>query len=201
MKKSKTPKKELNKVSRWLHIYLSMFSFAIVFFFSFTGLTLNHPTWFGADKQIEKKFEGKLPEAWVIQADTNKINKLSIVEYFRDKHKIKAAVKEFRIEEYDLSISFKGPAYSADIFINRENATFEGSEIKMGMMALMNDLHKGRDAGEGWLWVIDVSAIFLILISLSGLILICYIKKKRFAGFLAAAVGLLIVGLIYYLWT
>jgi hypothetical protein len=29
-------------VSRWLHIYLSMASFGILFFFAVTGLTLNH---------------------------------------------------------------------------------------------------------------------------------------------------------------
>jgi hypothetical protein len=32
---------------RWLHIYLSMFGLAAVLFFSVTGLTLNHPDWFG----------------------------------------------------------------------------------------------------------------------------------------------------------
>ena len=37
-------------ISRWLHIYLSMASFAIVFFFAVTGLTLNHTEWF-ADQQ------------------------------------------------------------------------------------------------------------------------------------------------------
>ncbi|RZK83430.1 MAG: peptidase, partial [Pedobacter sp.] len=39
--KSSRPKKDIAKVSRWLHIYLSMVSFAIVLFFSVTGLTLN----------------------------------------------------------------------------------------------------------------------------------------------------------------
>ena len=37
---------------RWLHIYLSMFSLAVVLFFSVTGITLNHPDWFfgGAER-------------------------------------------------------------------------------------------------------------------------------------------------------
>ncbi|RZL28742.1 MAG: peptidase, partial [Pedobacter sp.] len=58
--KANSPKKEVAKLSRWLHIYLSMVSFAIVLFFSVTGLTLNHPTWFGGDKQVETKYKGKL---------------------------------------------------------------------------------------------------------------------------------------------
>ncbi len=192
------PKKELAKVSRWLHVYLSMVSFAIVLFFSFTGLTLNHPTWLGADKQVEHKFTGKLPFDWVAQEDTSKINKLAIVEFFRNEHRIKATLSEFSIYDDELTLSFKGPAYSADIFIDRADAKFEATEIKMGLMALMNDLHKGRDSGQAWSWVIDISAIFLIFISLTGLILICFIKKKRIAGLISAVIGLIFFYLVYY---
>src|SRR5207342_1155376 len=40
-------KRRFAKYSRWLHIYVSMASFAIVFFFAATGITLNHAEWFG----------------------------------------------------------------------------------------------------------------------------------------------------------
>ncbi|MCA9104533.1 MAG: PepSY-associated TM helix domain-containing protein, partial [Planctomycetales bacterium] len=36
---------------RWVHLYLSMVGFAALFFFSVTGLTLNHPTWLGASEE------------------------------------------------------------------------------------------------------------------------------------------------------
>ncbi|MEM7785161.1 MAG: PepSY-associated TM helix domain-containing protein, partial [Planctomycetota bacterium] len=46
---------------RWFHIYVSMVCFGTMIFFSLTGITLNHPTWFGAsDFQIEDK-SGQLP--------------------------------------------------------------------------------------------------------------------------------------------
>lgn len=195
--KNQSPKKGLAKISRWLHIYLSMVSFAIVLFFSVTGLTLNHPAWFGGDKQVVIKKEGKLNLAWVNQPDTQKIAKLEIVEFLRKSYQIKGELSDFRIDDYELSLSFKGPAYSADVFIDREKGTYELSEIKMGIIAVMNDLHKGRDSGPGWMWVIDLSAVFLIVISLSGLILLCFIKKKRLAGFVTAFVGLLISYLVY----
>ena len=195
-KKTK-PKKEVAKVSRWLHIYLSMVSFAVVLFFSFTGLTLNHPSWFGGDKQVIVKNKGTLNVKWVNNPDTNKIAKLEIVEFLRKTYQVKGAVSEVRIDDYEVSVSLKGPAYSCDAFINRETGTYEVSEVKMGIMAVMNDLHKGRDSGKGWGWIIDISAIFLILISLSGLILLCFIKKKRVAGFITAGVGLLLCYLIY----
>ncbi len=196
-KKSGSAKKEVAKLSRWLHIYLSMVSFAIVLFFSFTGLTLNHPNWLGGDKQIEEKHKGKLDLKWVNQSDTNKIAKLEIVEFLREKYKLKGAVSEFRIEDYELSIAFKGPAYSCDAFIDRESGAYEITEIKMGVVALWNDLHKGRDSGRGWSWVIDVSAVFLIVVSLTGLILLLFIKKKRIAGIVTVILGLIISYLIY----
>lgn len=195
--KKKGAKKEVSKLSRWLHIYLSMVSFAVVLFFSFTGLTLNHPTWFGGDKQVVIKNKGKLNVNWVNNPDTNKIAKLEIVEFLRKTYQVKGAVSEIRIDDYEVSVSLKGPGYSCDAFINREDGTYEVSEVKMGLMAIMNDLHKGRDSGKGWSWIIDLSAVFLILVSLSGLILLCFIKKKRVAGFITGVVGLALCYLIY----
>lgn len=197
VQKTISPKKEVAKLSRWLHIYLSMVSFAVVLFFSFTGLTLNHPSWLGGDKQITVKNTGILNVKWVNNPDTNKIAKLEIVEFLRKKYKVKGFVSEFRIEETELSVTLKGPAYSADAFIDRETGKYELSEIKMGVVAIMNDLHKGRDSGSAWSWIIDISAVFLILVSLSGLILLCFIKKRRVAGFITGVIGLIICYLIY----
>jgi hypothetical protein len=174
-----------------------MVSFAVVLFFSFTGLTLNHPSWLGGDKQVIVKNKGKLNVKWVNNPDTNKIAKLEIVEFLRKTYQVKGSVSEVRIDESEVSVSLKGPAYSCDAFINRETGSYEISEVKMGIMAIMNDLHKGRDSGKGWGWIIDISAVFLILVSLSGLILLCFIKKKRVAGFITAFLGLLICYLIY----
>lgn len=195
--KASNPKKEVAKLSRWLHIYLSMVSFAIVLFFSVTGLTLNHPTWFGGDKQVEVKHKGVLNVKWVNNPDTTKIAKLEIVEFLRKTYNVKGYVSEIRIDDSEVSVSLKGPAYSADAFIDRETGKYELSEIKMGIVAIMNDLHKGRDSGSGWGWIIDISAVFLILVSLSGLILLCFIKKRRVAGFITGVIGLIICYLIY----
>lgn len=196
-KSGKSAKKDVAKLSRWLHIYLSMVSFAIVLFFAVTGLTLNHPSWLGGDKQIESKLKGKLDVKWVNNPDTNKIAKLEIVEWMRNKHQVKGAVSEFRIDDSEVTVTFKGPAYSADAFIDREKGSYELSEIKMGIVAIMNDLHKGRDSGKGWGWVIDISAGFLTLVSLTGLILMLFLKKKRVSGLVSAIIGLLLCYLLY----
>lgn len=190
-------KKRLATLSRWLHIYLSMLSFTILLFFAITGLTLNHADWFTNGKALVIKEKGVLNKDWVNQTDTTKINKLEIVEFLRNKYHVKGALTDFRIEDTELSLTFNGPGYIADSFINKEDGHFELSVTKLGAVAILNDLHKGRDTGKSWSWLIDVSAILMTIVSLSGIVLICFIKKKRLTGLVMVVVGTILCYLIY----
>ncbi len=186
-------------LSRWLHIYLSMVSFTIVLFFSVTGLTLNHADWFQGKPQTKQE-KGKLTASWVNNKDTNLVAKLSVVEYFRNQHAVKGAVVDFRIEDSQVSVSFKGPGYEANAFITRETGEYEFTQTKTGFIGFANDLHKGRDTGTVWAWVIDISAVLMVIISLSGLILLLFIKKKRLNGMILLVVGSILIYLIYKIW-
>ena len=177
--------------SRWLHIYVSMFSFMIVLFFSITGLTLNHLDWF-PEKSVVTVSKGKFPTDWVNNSDTSKIKKLEIVESLRANQKVKGLVNDFRIDDSEISISFQGPGYTADTNVNRQTGNFELSTNEMGFVAVINDLHKGRDTSDTWKLLIDISAIFLIFISLTGLILLLYLKKRRLWGLILLVLGLLL---------
>ncbi len=191
-------KRRLSRASRWLHIYVSMVSFAIVLFFAVTGLTLNHADKF-AYQQHTTQVKGKLDTGWVRIKDTARINKLAIVEYLRNTQHVKSPVSEFRIDDSQCSISFKGPGYAADAFINRETGAYDLTIVTSGFIGLINDLHKGRDTGTGWLWVIDISAVFMIMVSLTGIILLLFIKKKRLSGLLVGLVGVGLFLVLYFL--
>ncbi len=183
-------------LSRWLHIYLSMVSFAIIFFFAVTGLTLNHADKFGGQVHT-KEGKGKLNVSWVKVADTAKIDRLGIVEFLRNTHGIRAALASFRIDDEQCTASFKGPGYAADVFISRDSGTYDIQETSAGFVGVINDLHKGRDAGPVWGAFIDVAAILMTVVSLTGMILIFYLKKKRAAGLLVAILGLLAAYIVY----
>ena len=62
-------------------------------------------------------------------------------------------------------------------------------QTKNGWVAVLNDLHKGRDSGRGWSVVIDVSAVLLTLVSLTGLLLLFFVYKRRVSGLILAAAG------------
>jgi hypothetical protein len=184
---------------RWLHIYLSMLSFAIVFFFAVTGLTLNHADKFG-DEMTTNTEKGRMDSSWVSPKDTTKIERLRIVEYLRTTHHIHAALSDFRIDDDQVGVSFKGPSYAADVFISRPNGNYELSQTSTGFVGLINDLHKGRDTGHGWSVFIDVSAVLLTLVSLTGIVLLLFLKRRRAAGLIVAAFGLVVAWLIYRIW-
>jgi hypothetical protein len=185
--------------TRWLHIYLSMGSFFILFFFAVTGLTLNHTEWFEQQQQTTN-LKGQLKAAWVATRDTAAVARLEIVEYLRKAHAVKGALNEFITDESQCTVSFTGPGYAADIFIDRTDGSYDFSETRTGVFGVLNDLHKGRDSGKAWGWLIDISAILMVLVSLTGLMMLFFLKKKRMAGILVALAGLLIVYLVYLAW-
>lgn len=191
--------RNISQLSRWLHIYVSMISFAIVFFFAVTGLTLNHPDFFAGEMKSSNE-KGKLDSNWVNNTDTTKIAKLEIVEHLRKNHGIKAALAEFRIDDTQCSLSFKGPGYAADAFIDRTSGDYEVALMQAGFVGVMNDLHKGRGSGSGWSVLIDVSAILMTLVSLTGIILILYIKRKQVSGLVIASIGLILAWLVWVIW-
>ena len=190
-------KKRTAALSRWLHIYLSMVSFVIILFFAVTGFTLNHADWFDGKEQV-KKFTGKVQLKWVKVKDTAAIAKFEIVELLKHKHNIKGEVSDFIIDDNQCAVSFKGPGYTADAFINRDNGEYKLTETSLGLVAIINDLHKGRDTGKKWLYLIDAAAIFMSLVSLTGITMICFMKKKRLNGFMLVMAGTLVCYLVYH---
>jgi hypothetical protein len=97
-------------------------------------------------------------------------------------------------------VSFKGPGYAADAAIDRQNGTYEMTETRMGFWAVLNDLHKGRDSGGVWAAIIDISAVLMTLVSISGFALIFFLLKRRRSGLLAFAVGAAATVLFYWKW-
>ena len=115
-------------------------------------------------------------------------------------HSVHGALADFRVEKNDCTVSFKGPAYAADAFINRKSGHYRLSQTSHGLVALLNDLHKGRDTGPVWSAVIDVSAVVLTVISLTGLVLIFFLKLRRGPGLVVSLVGAAVVVAICLLW-
>jgi len=185
-------RKQFAVVSRWLHLYLSMVTFAILFFFAATGLTLNHTEWFEG-QQRTVRLKGEMDKAWL----KGEPDKLRIVEKLRAAHRIQGALTDFRLDEFQATVSFKGPGYAADAFLDRDSGRYELNETRMGWGAIINDLHKGRDSGKAWSVLLDASAVLMCVVSLTGFVLIFFMGKKRGPSLLAAVLGCLASYAVY----
>jgi len=172
-----------------------MGSFGVLFFFAVTGLTLNHTEVFNGKQSVTQR-KGSVDANWV---KTKAVAKLEIVELLRSTG-VKGAMSDFRIDDSQLQVSFKGPGYTADAFIDRDTGKYDLTETRMGFVAVINDLHKGRDSGKAWSWLIDLSAALMVFVSLSGLILIFYMHKRRGPGLIALAAGAVVCYLVYVIW-
>ena len=161
------------------------------------GLTLNPAVLFDR-ASATSEFRGHLNPVWVRGTDTTTVDKLALVGYLRLAHRIRGADRDVRIDDREVSISFRGPGYTADMFIRRPAGTYQLTATKMGLMAVMNDLHKGRDTGRSWIWVIEVAAVFMTLVSITGLLLLFILKKRRVNGLGWLLVGAVVSGLAYW---
>ena len=122
-----------------------MGSFSLVLFFAATGLTLNHPDWF-SDRQKTVERHGVAPKAMLHTSDG--ADKLGLVELLRNHEHVHGAVGEVRLDDTQISISFRAPGYTADAFIDRESGRYDLTVVQNGLVAVLNDLHKSRDAAR-----------------------------------------------------
>jgi hypothetical protein len=176
---------------RWLHLYLSLLSFAALLFFSATGLTLNHPSWLGGDAPVLEELEGSLPLEWLAPEDLDggSVRRLEIVEKLRAEHALQGALDAFEIDEEQCILSFQGPGYAADVIVERASGAYALSVSRPTWVAYFNDLHKGRHTGSSWSLLIDVSAVLGVLVSATGLLLLFCLKKRRRSGTLIVLLG------------
>jgi uncharacterized protein len=176
-----------------------MLSFAILLFFAVTGLTLNHADWFDSQQRPVVN-HGILNDAWVNTPNPGGVAKDEIVNYFRSTYRTKGALSDFHVDGDQCEVLFKGPGYEADATIDRQTGAYDLTVSPFHLVAVLNDLHKGRDAGKIWSAVIDFSAVLMTLVSLTGLTLIFFLNRRRFSGLVLVAVGALLCCFVYFFW-
>ena len=189
------------QVAHWarvLHTYLSMASFSILLFFAVTGITLNHQDTMSGQPRVTR-LSGQVAADSVAPAAGAGLDQARIVGQLLAAHALKGHLSDVRVDDDTVTVSFKGPGYAADAFIDRKTAKYDLTETRMGLVAIVNDLHKGRDSGRAWAQIIDVSAVVMVLVSLTGLTLIFFLHKRLALGLWMLGLGTVACAAVY-LW-
>lgn len=178
--------------SRIAHVYVSMLALLVVLFFGFTGITLNHPTWTFGLAPTASDTTGTLPAA--VRTGTEQTRLLAVSEHLRQELHVHGNVTDFTYDGAQGTLAYRGPGYLADVTFDTTAGTYQAHVEQQGVIGVLNDLHKGRNADASWSWLIDVSGAFLVVIAVTGLVLQLVLRKRRRSAVVVATVaGLLVV--------
>lgn len=197
-------KRTLYSTSRALHIYLSTALLFLLILFCVSGIVLNHVDWLEGDKS-DGQITALLPAKLIAQATENldtlpslypQIEAYLATEYGLNKVKSIDWEKEEALVMLDYPLP-AGFAFAELDFISGElNLEYQTG----GLLSLIGDLHKGRHTGEAWSWVIDISAVLMILFAITGMIILFQNRKKRLVGIWLTVLGVATPAVIYLCW-
>jgi hypothetical protein len=190
--------KQLFSLCRWLHIYISTALFTLLIFFSVTGITLNHADWFSSTDNT-RLTTLTLPYHIQQQLDNQQLSAIADTQLWLTAELGLEAPRSVNTDWALGEITFDYPLPAgyvfASVFIT--DGVIEIESKRGSLLALLNDLHKGRHSGAGWSWLIDISALLICLFALTGLIILLQHKRYRHTGLIAAACGTLAPWLLY----
>ena len=197
-------KRALYSTSRALHIYISTALFFLLILFCVSGIVLNHIDWLKNDKN-NGQVTAVIPAELVTKAN-EQLNTLptlypEIEAYLAEQYAL-TKVKSIEWEKEDALVMLDYPLPAGFAYAELD---FTTGELNLdyqtgGFLSLIGDLHKGRHSGEVWSWVIDISAVLIILFAITGMIILFQNRKKRLAGIWITLLGVATPLVIYLCW-
>ena len=185
--------------ARWLHLYTSTLCFSTLVFFCVTGIALNHD-WYGADRGIEGELDLPLPAA------VRDSLALAGGDWRPDLYGLQQSVSARTglavpqsIELYDdygeVVLDYKVPEGRALV-----TATAEGARIDYHLesaLALLNALHRSRDADRVWSAFVDLSAVAMLVFAATGITILFQNPRRRRSALATVGMGVATPILLY----
>ncbi|HQV25742.1 MAG TPA: PepSY-associated TM helix domain-containing protein [Acinetobacter sp.] len=190
-------RRDFYRHARYVHGWLSAFAFIILLFFAATGLLLNHPEWFKSDQQ-EQSFKLTLPSTLLHSIQDQENPSQPILDYVRQQHGLIGRYKSSEVLDGEVMIRLESPAGSTDVWVLLDNGETEITSKPASTVSLLNDLHRGKNVGTAWSWLIDISAIIILLLSLAGYILFLTIKTRLVTNLILTALSLFAIILLMW---
>jgi hypothetical protein len=166
----------------------------LMIFFSITGITLNHPEWFADNKAEVVEVDFITPAELLTQKNEGKL-----LNFLLKANHLNGNRLTIEREGDELFITDKGPGTYLSLTIDLSSGEAYREATNYGYWALLNDLHKGRNSGDFWRFIIDLSAVLMIVFSLTGFVLA--LAQRRINRTIAVSIiSSLFVMSIYFIW-
>lgn len=205
MKAFSLPKLKLSRSQRWvrpLHAYSSMLMLFILLFFTLTGLTLNNRQWLPTPS-ISNAVELPLAENFsgvVFTTATAEQQGQAVWQWLKKQQGLSGGELsvQWSADESLLMLDIKRPGGYTLVEVLPEEQAVWYENHSLGWMAVVNDLHMGRYSGKVWSWFIDVSAVVILLFTLTGFWLVLFHPKRRSRTLLLSGFGTLLMVVLYF---
>lgn len=196
---ARLPRSRLFRLSRRLHGWLSALAFLMLMFFAATGLLLNHPDWFDGEKQ-EHIQTLTVPETLARHWQQQENPSAEVLAYVRQQLELTGRFQSSEVSDGELMIRLESPAGSSDIWLRPEDHLIEVTRKPALAISLLTELHRGKNTGAGWRWLIDLSAVIIGVLSLLGYVLY-FSMRKRLGHHLLLTVGSLVALVSLAFWS
>lgn len=183
----------LMTVRKW-HWMSAALCFVCLLLFAVTGITLHHSKIL-LPKPIVSTVEGDLPQDMLVLINLPAEKKAPVVaapiyEWFARKN-IFLHPGRTEIKDGKLILLSGRPGMTVSLSLELETGHYKYETNDRGWMGYFNDLHKGKNTGDAWVYFIDLFAIACIIFSVTGFILL-----QRYANTRAKTWPLLIAGFL-----
>ena len=190
-------RRDFYRHSRYVHGWLSAFAFLTLLFFSVSGLLLNHPEWFEPTK-TEQTTQLILPESVLKSIKQQENPSDTILNYVRQQQNVVGRYQSSEVMDNEVMIRLESPAGATDIWVMADTGETEITQKPASTVSMLNDLHRGKNSGLAWSWLIDISAIIVIALSLVGYILFLSIKTRLVTHLVLTAASLALIILLIW---
>jgi len=190
----------LRHLHNW-HWISSAICLIAMMLFAVTGFTLNHAGDIEAKPKISQK-TGRVPasllqllNAEVAQRSQKNVDTslpASMVQWLEAQHQIDAANKAAEWSPEEIYVALPRPGGDAWLRVNLEDGALEYEKTERGVIAYLNDLHKGRNTGTAWSWFIDIFALACLIFCITGLFLLKMHASNRRLTWPLVVAGLVI---------
>ena len=188
------------RLCRMLHAYLSAFAFLALIFFCVTGVLLNHPEWFDGYRPADRTTVVTLTPEALAAAQAAKEPGRALAAAVAARIPLKGAYASSDLAQGDGLVRLEGPKGSSDIDVDLKSGRAEAHVTTASLASVIQDLHRGKNVGAPWRFVIDASAYVLLAMSLIGYVLFFSLRFRLKTSLLLTAASLaLLVGAAVWL--
>lgn len=164
----------LRQVMRWHWISAAICLVGMILFAA-TGITLNHAGDIPAEPKTVTR-EGELPadlrEALKAAESAGGELPAPVRRWLADEMEIRAPAGPVEWSAGEAYVALPGPGADGWVTIATGDGAVVYEHTNRGLVAYLNDLHKGRNTGKAWSWFIDIFSVGCLVFCITGLILL-----------------------------